>query len=229
MSSVRWYFGVVRRLDGVVVLDQARLPLRGFAREEAVEVFEAVAVRPAVLRADRGRFRGGRVVPLAEGGRVIAVVLQHLGNGGGRLRNDAGVAVECDGALGDGARADAGVIAARQQRGARRRADRGGVECVVSQCPRRRASSASACGLRRQRYRRRRSRHRRSARSGCWAHPPAAGSGLGRPLHRRVLQARLGLAGHRCGGERQYRAVAGDCVGLGFVGCAMASATGNER
>ena len=34
-------FRIVRRLDGVDVLDEPRLPLRGFAGEEAVEIIEA--------------------------------------------------------------------------------------------------------------------------------------------------------------------------------------------
>ena len=123
---------VVGRLDGVRVLDEARLPLRGLAGEEAVEVVEAVAGGPVGERAHRGRLVGGRVVPLAEGGGLVAVVAQDLGHGGGRHRHDAGVAVPVHRALGDGAGADALVVAPGEQRGARGRADRGGVEPVVA-------------------------------------------------------------------------------------------------
>ena len=70
---------VVRRLDRVGVLDEPRFPLRGLAGEEAVEVVEAVAGRPAVERTHRGRLVGRRVVPLAERRRLVAVVVQHLG------------------------------------------------------------------------------------------------------------------------------------------------------
>ena len=103
---------VVRRLDGVVVFHEARFPLRGFTGEEAVEVVEAVSVRPAILRSHVGGLGRGRVVPLAEGGGAVTVVLQHLGHGRGFLRDHAGVAVECHRALGDGAGADAGVVSA---------------------------------------------------------------------------------------------------------------------
>ena len=48
------------------------------------------------------------------------------------LRDDAGVAVPVHRALGDGAGADALVVAPGEQRRARRRADRGGVEGVVA-------------------------------------------------------------------------------------------------
>ena len=101
----------MRRLDGVVVFDQPRLPLRRFAGEEAVEVLESVAVRPTVLWADRGGLGGGRVVPLAEGGGVVAVVLEHFRDRGGGLGNDPGVTIKRHGALGDGARAHAGMVA----------------------------------------------------------------------------------------------------------------------
>ena len=162
---------VVRRLDRVVVLGQARLVLRGLAAEEAVEMLEAVAVRPAVLRADRGGLDDGRVVPLAEGGGVVAVVLQDLGDGGGVLRDDAGVAVPGDRALGDGAGADAGVVAARSaaRRGWASRSRWCGTGC--RRCPRPRGGRGSGCAPRRRRSRRRRSRRRRAARSGCSARP----------------------------------------------------------
>ena len=48
------------------------------------------------------------------------------------LRDDPGVAVEVGRSLGDGAVADAVVVAAREQRSAGRRADRRGVERVVA-------------------------------------------------------------------------------------------------
>ena len=128
---------VVRRLDLVGVLDQPRLPLRRLAGQEAVEIFEAVPGRPAVERAHRRRLVGRRVVPLADRRRVVAVVPQHFGHRRRRLRDDAGVAVPVDRALGDRAVAHALVIAAGQQRRARRRADRRRVERVVADALRR--------------------------------------------------------------------------------------------
>ena len=123
---------VVRRLDGGGVFHEARLPLRGFAGEEAVEVLEAVACGPIGERPHRRRLVGGRVVPFAEGGGLVAVVLQNLGHRRGSLRHDAGVAVPIHRALGDGAAADALMIAPGEQRRARRRTDRSGVEAVVA-------------------------------------------------------------------------------------------------
>ena len=105
----------VRRFDRVEVLVQPGFPLRGFAGEEAVEVVEPVAGRPAVERAHRGGLIGGRVVPLAERRGLVPVVVQRLGDGGGGLRDDAGVAVEVGCPLGDGAVADPVMIAAGKQ------------------------------------------------------------------------------------------------------------------
>ena len=117
--------------DAGGVAHQARLVLRRFAGEEAVEVLEAVAGRPVVERAGGGRLLGGRVVPLAERRGAVAVVLQHLGHSGAALRDDAGVAVPVVGQLGDLPVADAVMVAARQQRRAGRRTHRRGVEAVV--------------------------------------------------------------------------------------------------
>ena len=121
---------VVRRLDRNGVLEQARLILRGLAGEKAVEIVEAVAGRPTVERPHRRRFGRRRVVPLAEGRGLVAVVVQHLGDRRRALRDDAGIAVEVERALRDRAGADALVIAPGQQRGPRRRADRGRVELI---------------------------------------------------------------------------------------------------
>ena len=73
-------FLVVRRLDRVEVLDQPRLPLRGFAGQEAVEVVEADALsgRPERERPHRRGLGRGRVVPLAEGGGLVSVGAQDL-------------------------------------------------------------------------------------------------------------------------------------------------------
>ena len=144
----------MRRLDRIEILDQPRLPLRRLAGEEAVEIVEAdtLAGRPERERTHRGRLGGRRVVPLAEGGGVVAVIAEHLGDRRGCPRDDAGIAVPVDGALGDGARADALMIAPGQQRGAGRRADRSGVEGVVADARPRRGATRSACGPDRRTY-----------------------------------------------------------------------------
>ena len=75
-------FLVVRRLDGVEVLVQPRLPLRRLAGEEAVEIVEADALagRPERERPHRRRLGRGRVVPLAERRGLVAVSAEHLGD-----------------------------------------------------------------------------------------------------------------------------------------------------
>ena len=123
---------VMGRFDGGRVLDQPRFPLRRFAGEEAVEIVEAVPGRPPVERTHRRGLVGRRVVPLAEGGRPVAVVPQDFGHRRRGLRDHAGVAVPVDRAFGDRAVADALVIAPGEQRRPRRRADRRGVEGVVA-------------------------------------------------------------------------------------------------
>ena len=177
MSSVRWYFSLLRRLDRVLVLVQPRLPLRRLAGEEAVEVVEPVAGRPAVERAHRGGLVRGGVVPLPECRRLVAVMVQHLGDGGGRLRDDAGVAVEVGGPLGDRAVADAVVVPPGQQGRAGRRADRRGVERVVADpfglqpCERRRVALAA------ERVRERRSPRRRCSTIRTFGAPGLSRSG----------------------------------------------------
>ncbi len=91
----------VRRLHGIVVFHEARLPLRCFAGQEAIKIVETISVGPAVLRSHGGGFGRGRVVPLAESGGAVPVMTQHFGNGRGFFRNDTGVAVEGDRPLGD--------------------------------------------------------------------------------------------------------------------------------
>ena len=125
---------VVRRLDRIEILEQPRLPLRGLAGEEAVEVVETDSLtgRPERERPHRRRLGRWRVVPFAERGRLVAVGAKHLRQGGGGSRNHAGVAVPIHRALGDGAGTDALMIAAGQQCGTRRRADRRSVKRVVA-------------------------------------------------------------------------------------------------
>ena len=69
-------------------------------------------------------------MPFAERRGLVAIVAQHLRDRRRALRDDAGVAVEIERALRDRARADMLMIAPRQQRGARRRADRRGMELI---------------------------------------------------------------------------------------------------
>jgi hypothetical protein len=114
--------------DGVA--GQRRLVLRGFAGEEAVEILEAIAGRPVLERPFARDLFFGRVVPLAPGAGVVAVVLEHFGDRRRGLRDDAAEAVEVVGDRRDLAIADAGVIASGEQRRPRGRAHGGGVEAI---------------------------------------------------------------------------------------------------
>src|SRR6187551_1080207 len=55
---------------------QVRLPLAGVTAHEAIEIFEAHAVRPLIERPGLGRLIERRVVVLAEPRRRVAVLLQ---------------------------------------------------------------------------------------------------------------------------------------------------------
>ena len=115
------------------VAEEVRLPLVGVAADEAVEVLEAHAGRPLVEGPDLARGEGRRVVVLAEPRRRVAVVEQHAADGGLVLADDAVVAGEAGRLLGDHAEAGRVVVAPGDQRGARRRAQRGREHAVVAQ------------------------------------------------------------------------------------------------
>ena len=123
----------VEGIDLRGVAEQVRLPLVGVAADEAVEVLEAHAGRPLVERPDLAGGEGRRVVVLAEPRGRVAVVEQDAPDGGLVLADDAVVAGETGGLLGDHAEADRVVVAPGDQRGARRRAQRGGEDAVVAQ------------------------------------------------------------------------------------------------
>ncbi len=199
---------VMGRFDGRRVLDQPRFPLRRFAREEAVEVVEAVPGRPAVERTHRRRLVGRRVVPLAEGGRLVAVMPQHLGHRRRSLRDHAGVAIPIHRALGDRAVADALVVAAGEQRRPRRRADRRRVERVVGDALVREAAQRRRVHLAAER--------RRLAEADVVEqddqHVRRAGLQVVRlraSLVDGILQARCGLARRRHRREGKHRAIGG--------------------
>ena len=124
---------VLRQLDAAHVLVDGRRPLVRFAADEAVELVEAGAGRPAVGRAGGADFPGGGLVRLAEGGRAVAVEPQHLGQRRDAVGPLPGLAGEGGRGLGDRAHVADVMVAAGQQRRAGRRAERRGVELVVAQ------------------------------------------------------------------------------------------------
>ena len=70
---------VLREFDLFMSVIDGRRPLVRFAADEAVELVEAGAGRPAVGRPGGADLPGGGLVVLAEGGRAVAVEPQHLG------------------------------------------------------------------------------------------------------------------------------------------------------
>src|SRR5258706_8011584 len=86
-----------------------------------------------IERTDFTGFPGGRVVILSDPGRCIAVLLEDFRDGTGTLRNDARVAVITGRQLRDDAVPGDVMVAAREQRGACRRAQCGRMEARVAQ------------------------------------------------------------------------------------------------
>ena len=126
-------FRAVRLVDELVVVDQVRIPLVGLAAEEAVEAIEALLQRPLLARRARGDVLLRHVVILAEPERAPAVVLEDLRHRRA-LERDASVrAGEAVRALGDRRHAVQVMVAAGQQRGARRRAQRGRMPLRIAQ------------------------------------------------------------------------------------------------
>ena len=106
----------VRRFDRSGILKETWLILGSFSGKETVEVFEAIARRPIGERPHGRGLVGGRVVPLAESGSLIAVVLQDLGNRRGSHGHNSRVTIPIHRPLGDGAAADPLMIASGKQR-----------------------------------------------------------------------------------------------------------------
>ena len=103
------------RQDAGRVAHQVRLVLRGFAAKETVEVLEPQPRRPVLERPGDCRLVRGRVVPLAERGRGVAVIFEHLGLQGTAPGNQTRIAIPVVGQLSDLACSDAVMIAAGQQ------------------------------------------------------------------------------------------------------------------
>ena len=139
LGQVIALLGPVRLLDVVVVLDERRIPLVGLAADEPVEAVEPARQRPVALAAAHRPLVDGDVVVLADPERVPALLAHHLGQGRVLHRDVPGVAGEALGALGDLREAVLVVVAAGQEAGAGRRAQRRGVPLAVRQAVRRQA------------------------------------------------------------------------------------------
>ena len=126
-------FGAVGLFDEPVVLDEVGIPLVGLPAEESVEPVEALLQRPLRLAAPAGHILFGHVVVLAHPECAVAVVLKHLSDGGALRGQPGSHAGKTVGALGDRPRTVHVLAAAGQEAGARRRAQRRGVELGVPQ------------------------------------------------------------------------------------------------
>ena len=113
--------------------EQGGRPLVGFATHKAVELFKAIAGRPAVERTRHADLPGRGLVHLAHRARIVAVQAQHLGHRGHGVRAYAVVAGCPRRDFRDGPHPSRVVVAPRQQRLARRRTQCRGVEAVVEQ------------------------------------------------------------------------------------------------
>ncbi len=122
-----------RRGDEGLVLHERRRELVNLRRQEAVEMIEALTQRPAVVGTGGRAFPLRCEMPLAEGCGAVTVLPQDLGERRRALRQHAVVA-RVGGRRIEHRTDTHGVrIAASQQRGTGRRADRAGMEAVVAQ------------------------------------------------------------------------------------------------
>src|SRR5260370_38315317 len=108
-----------------------RSPLIGLAAEEAVELVEARAGRPAVGWAGRTHLPSGGLMRLAECRRAVAIQPQHLRQRRYAVGALPGLSRESGSGFGNRAHVVHVMIATAEQCGSRGRAERCGVELVV--------------------------------------------------------------------------------------------------
>ena len=127
-------FGRLPRLDGRGPLVERRVPLVGLAADESVEVLEAASARrPGIERSGRARFPDRHFVTLAELRGGVAIQLERPRQRRHRVGQHRAVARRASRNLGDAAHANGMVVSAGQQRLARGRTQRGGVEAIELQ------------------------------------------------------------------------------------------------
>src|SRR5262249_41396705 len=131
---------VIALVRGLVGLDRngplvkRGVPLICFTADEPIEIFEsATAGGPCIERTGRTRLPYRHLVTLTELGCGIAVQLQEFRERRAGVRAHRVVSRRRRGDLGDATHADSVMIATREKCGARRRAQRSGMETVVSQ------------------------------------------------------------------------------------------------
>ena len=125
--------GIVRGLHTVLVVVNGGRPLIGLAAQKAVELVEALVVRPAGEGPGGADLPDRSLVPLAEGARAVAIEPQHLPDAGHVVGQHAGGSGEGGGHLGDLGLVGRVVVAAGLERLPGRRTQRRGVELIVHQ------------------------------------------------------------------------------------------------
>ena len=116
-----------------IVGHELRRVLVGLGIEEAVEAVKAAAERPAVERAGGAALGQRRDMPFADHVVAIAVRPQHFRQRPRLARDLAAIAGIAAVEIGEAADADRMMVAPGQQRRARGRAHRGGVEAGIAQ------------------------------------------------------------------------------------------------
>ena len=125
--------GIVRQLDRSNPVEEIRRPLVGFAADEAVELVESLPRRPAVEWPRDAGFPSGGFVPFAERSRAVAVQAQHLRQRSRCVGHLPGGSGKGGCHLGDEAHVHRVMVAPGLERGARGRAQCGGVKVAVAQ------------------------------------------------------------------------------------------------
>ena len=134
IAVVRFQLGIaLERIDRRRVAEQVRLPLARVAADKAIEILEAHSVRPLIERPGLARLVRRRVVVLAEPRGRVAVLLQDCADGALVDRDDRVVTRKTRRYFADHPVAHRVMVASRDDRRPRRRAERGGVEIGVAQ------------------------------------------------------------------------------------------------
>ena len=128
LAHVVAVFGPTGWLDVVVVAHQVGVELVGLALQEPVEAVEATTEGPLVERAGGGALLHGRQVPLAHAEGGVALLAEHLGHGGGVVRDVAELVGEPGAEVGERPHAHGVLGPAGEQRRPGGRTERGDVE-----------------------------------------------------------------------------------------------------
>src|SRR5206468_12072268 len=175
----------LKRIDGRRVAEQVRLPLAGVAADEPVEILEAHPGRPLLKRPRLARLIERRVVILAEPRGRVPILLEYLTNRSAISLDDGVVTRESRRSFANYAKAGYVMIAASNQRRARRRAKRRGMKLRIAKT---RFRDAIQC-----RRRNNAAKGARRAKSAIVSHDEQnVGRALGRDDARRPPRFRLG-------------------------------------